>query len=333
MLVEAPLRSVSSDRELFKGIDDRRDSAEPATAQVALQASAVAWESPIAATPLATLEISKYIPTGARLQDDELTIFYREISKMEMAFAADPNRPGQLMLVQANHFWRGEREYQRRSIAQAIECFERVLDLDRHSSLAQRACYRLARIYYDELADFERAQPVYAECLGSVDDGLFSGEETRDIRLRSLRLTQYADCEWRPLNDLREIRLSPWPDVPRAVERLARDPRSLELIPEAADFVVRRVTEAPREIDAQLARLLIEIISEPVEALANDESRARVYLAIGDIHLNKFNDLNRSLAAYDRALELARETSWAPQIRERARMIRTSLLDPPGRRR
>jgi hypothetical protein len=105
------------------------------------------------------------------------------------------------------------------------------------------------------------------------------------------------------------------------------------LIPEAADFVVRRVTEAPREIDAQLARLLIEIISEPVEALANDESRARVYLAIGDIHLNKFNDLNRSLAAYDRALELARETSWAPQIRERARMIRTSLLDPPGRRR
>lgn len=199
--------------------------------------------------------------------------------------------------------------------------YRRILMVDSDSALAQRSRMHIADLSYSQWGDFSSAQQYYQASLDGTGAAL-TGEEREHARRQLDHLERYSGDNWRMLGLVHSVRSEGWPQALAALRALSDDAKAAELMPEAARAVVERLktdSDAPAETTMDVWRLLNDRTGREEAG----EIRAWLELAIGDLAMSQFQDVNQALARYRKAAEMG-EGSDAARL---ARLQIDSLVE------
>jgi tetratricopeptide (TPR) repeat protein len=180
----------------------------------------------------------------------------------------------------------------------------RILMIDADSPLAQRARLQLADLYYNEWADFQAAQRYYQECRGPAAERAFTTRELDHVARQTERLRTHAGNNWQSLGLLHVVRRGEWPETESALRELTVLDGAADLLPEAARTVVERM-QTSEETPMETAISIYKLLDARAAAETNPNLRAWLELALGDMQLAQFQELQGAINHFNRAIEIA----------------------------
>jgi tetratricopeptide (TPR) repeat protein len=180
--------------------------------------------------------------------------------------------------------------------------YRRILMIEPDTPLAHRARLQLADLYYNEWADFPAARRYYQECRGAGADKAFTEIELDHIARQTERLRAHADNNWEALGLVHAVRHGEWPEAEAALRRLTSLSGAENLLPEAARTVVDRMQNSTATVPMETAIAIYKLLESRSAAESSQGLRAWLELALGDMQLVQFQELQAAIDHYNRAI-------------------------------
>lgn len=188
---------------------------------------------------------------------------------------------------------------------EAFSLYRRILMVDEQSPLSRRADMHLADLCYSEWADFDQAHDYYERALGRGASQVLSDDELAHARQQLDRLERYGAGNWYALELLHVVRLEGMAQALAALRQLSEAPEAADLMPEAARTIVGRLGSMEEHIDAADTRAVYHLLNDRASRETDNEIRAWLELAVGDLALEQFQDDQQAMSRYREAVTLA----------------------------
>lgn len=238
---------------------------------------------------------------------------------------------GELVLMQQTHLYhRAEDAARNGRLAEAIDAYSRILEVNPSTILGRRSSMRLADLYFYEVGDFARAREYYALSEGQTAKLALTADEIRHIDRRLRLIDSQADHGFDSLTLVHRLGKAPWTEVVAPFAALLSSTRSAELWGEAAATLMDRLRSESLPAD-DVAFELVDLIESHLPSCENADAKAWLYLLLGDMIWIKFESSEPALEAYRSAQKLDDRSESSAIARERIDLLRRDQVVVFGR--
>jgi len=265
--------------------------------------------------------------------EDQLRVHLRELDRMVQArVSADSilrDMPG---VRQARLYLQADEQLADGHADEAMTAFTQVVVIDERAPLALRAALQIADLAYGERANFGQAREYYARCTGPEAARALTAAERRHVEGQLERLRRFSENNWQDLEMLHLVQRGEWSQVVPALGNLIERPPAAPLLPEAARSIAARLEHARLQSDSDIVQQVYNLLAKRVMVEQNEDIRAWLDLALGDILLTHYQDYQQALNRYQRVLSGSSTSGAATLARAKCdQMIERRLNDDMAR--
>ncbi len=207
----------------------------------------------------------------------------------------------------------------------ALKIYQSVLELDPNSSLAQRACLRIADLHYGEWAAFDQAREYYRRCLDLESGSALTPLEIAQVRGRLGALDRFESSGWKPLALAHKVAREDWNSAASALKEICAGDDARALLADAARTVALRMRN-PNGPDDKTALSLIETLKGAMDLSGDVSARAWIRLALAETIWIRFQN-ESAIKFYEEVLALDANSQAGAVAQERLAQIRARNLE------